>query len=46
VLAARCALNESAAQGDVRYFTSGAPEQFSRVAAQLLGTPIQAAPLR
>jgi glutamate racemase len=45
VLAARCALNESAAQGDVRYFTSGAPEQFSRVAAQLLGTPIQAATL-
>lgn len=43
VLIAQNALNESAAQGEVRYFTSGVPEQFSRVASQLLGTPIQAA---
>jgi glutamate racemase len=45
VLAARQALNESAAHGAARYFTSGAPEQFERVASQLLRAPICAAPL-
>ncbi len=45
VLEAREALSEAASQGEAHFFTSGAPEQFSRVASRLLGTPIQALPL-
>ncbi|PJF36683.1 MAG: glutamate racemase [Candidatus Thermofonsia Clade 1 bacterium] len=42
VLEARDALNSATRPGEALYFTSGAPEHFSRVATQLLGMPIQA----
>ncbi|PJF31271.1 MAG: glutamate racemase [Candidatus Thermofonsia Clade 1 bacterium] len=46
VLEAREALNDSNSKGEARFFTSGAPEQFSRVASRLLGASVEALPLR
>ncbi len=45
VLEMRDALNSALSEGEAFFFTSGAPEQFSRVASRLLGAPIQALPL-
>ncbi|MDW8298794.1 MAG: glutamate racemase [Anaerolineae bacterium] len=45
VLETRQMLNSASGTGDMRFFTSGNPMQFSHVASRLLGVPIQASPL-